>query len=197
MTLHDVTDALRARRNSVPTSRLQGGAGHGVGRDPCRDAGRGNPVHQYPSLVVIAPTAAYDRFARSRSDQAARVICRAITERPRRMSAPFGHPGVCPNSISPLLMDAVRPDHPRGQAFTEATRGVYWWDGCSATPWSHAARAAAAALDPPPRRIGGGAARLAELGLRTRLIVDASAGADVVLRTGLASVPSGAMLPWT
>ncbi|MFC4942088.1 SDR family NAD(P)-dependent oxidoreductase [Pseudonocardia sp. GCM10023141] len=100
----------------------------------------------YMSLVrtpMIAPTKLYDKFPALAPEQAAGVICDAITDRPRRVSPAFGRFAFLADSITPEIMDSVRSRGfklfgdsrsargeqqltPEGKAFIEATRGVHW-----------------------------------------------------------------------
>lgn len=99
---------------------------------------------------MIAPTTLYNRFPTLSPKQAADVICEAITDRPRRISPPFGRFASFADAISPEIMDTVRnrgfkmfpdskaakskPPKPEEEAeltttrraFVEATRGVHW-----------------------------------------------------------------------
>ncbi|MGH3466596.1 MAG: SDR family NAD(P)-dependent oxidoreductase [Thermocrispum sp.] len=99
---------------------------------------------------MIAPTKLYDRFPALTPEQAGQTICDAITDRPRRISPPFGRFAFFADSITPEIMDMVRnrgfkmfsdsqaaagkraeaPEDeeltPRGKAFAEVTRGVHW-----------------------------------------------------------------------
>ena len=100
---------------------------------------------------MIAPTKLYDRFPALTPEQAGKVVCDAIVDRPRRISPPIGRFASFADSISPEIMDGVRnrgfkmfpdskaavgkpadetpdaePLSATGKAFVEATRGVHW-----------------------------------------------------------------------
>jgi hypothetical protein len=97
----------------------------------------------------------YKKFPTLTPEQAAEVICEAITDRPRRVSPTFGRFAFLADAITPEILDSVRnrgfkmfPDSKaaKGQqparakaedpnavelsavdkAFIEATRGVHW-----------------------------------------------------------------------
>src|SRR4051794_11718223 len=97
---------------------------------------------------MIEATTIYQRFPVLTPDQAAEVLCEAITKRPRRVTPPFGQIAAFADAMSPGIMDRVRnqgfqlfqdsaaargekggePDKvsPQGRAFAEITRGVHW-----------------------------------------------------------------------
>ena len=111
---------------------------------------RFSTVHM--SLVrtpMIKATTIYDRFPVLTPDDAADVLCEAITHRPRRVSPPFGQIAAFADAMSPRIMDRVRNQGfqlfqdsaaARGQkpakgdaevsaqarVFAEVTRGVHW-----------------------------------------------------------------------
>jgi NAD(P)-dependent dehydrogenase (short-subunit alcohol dehydrogenase family) len=99
---------------------------------------------------MIAPTKIYNRFPALTPDQAADLVCRAIADRPRRLSPAFGHAAAFADAVTPDLMDIVRnrgfklfPDSSAakgakpsedgkedasatGRAFARLTPGVHW-----------------------------------------------------------------------
>lgn len=99
---------------------------------------------------MIAPTKLYDKFPALTPEQAASVIADAITDRPRRITSPFGRFAFLADAITPEILDSVRNrgykmfadskaaagDEPKakvdeeltpqGKAFAEVTRGVHW-----------------------------------------------------------------------
>jgi short-subunit dehydrogenase len=107
----------------------------------------------YMSLVrtpMIAPTTLYQKFPALTPEQAAGVVCEAITDRPRRVSPAFGRFAFLADAITPEILDSVRNRGfklfgdstaakgrpapvddddkltPASKAFVEATRGVHW-----------------------------------------------------------------------
>jgi len=111
---------------------------------------RFSTVHM--SLVrtpMIEATTIYQRFPVLTPDQAADVLCEAITRRPRRVSPPFGQIAAFADAMSPAIMDRVRNQGFQlfsdsaaargeleakqeeqvslpGRVFAEVTRGVHW-----------------------------------------------------------------------
>jgi short-subunit dehydrogenase len=99
---------------------------------------------------MIAPTKLYDKFPALTPEEAAGVVGEAITDRPRRITSPFGRVAFFADAFSPEILDTVRNrgykmfsdskaaagDKPKaevdeeltpsGKAFAEVTRGVHW-----------------------------------------------------------------------
>jgi NAD(P)-dependent dehydrogenase (short-subunit alcohol dehydrogenase family) len=98
---------------------------------------------------MISATTIYDRFPVLTPDDAADVLCEAITRRPRRVSPPFGQIAAFADAMSPAIMDRVRNQgyhlfedsaaargetdgadqgkvSAQGRVFAEVTRGVHW-----------------------------------------------------------------------
>ena len=97
---------------------------------------------------MIEATTIYQRFPVLTPEQAADVLCEAISRRPRRVSPPFGQVAAFADAMSPAIMDRVRNQgfqlfgdsaaargdtdgkdqevSPGARAFAELTRGVHW-----------------------------------------------------------------------
>lgn len=97
---------------------------------------------------MIKATTIYNRFPAMTPEEAAKVLCDAITHRPRRVSPPAATLAAFADAVNPHLMDSVRSrgfelfddsaaakgevadsDQPisiRGKTFAEFTRGIHW-----------------------------------------------------------------------
>ena len=97
---------------------------------------------------MIAPTKLYERLPAITPEQAAQMLCDAITYRPRRLGTIVGTAAAISSAVAPWTMDAVRgfayqlfPDSQAargeedkteettgllGTAFGRVFRGVHW-----------------------------------------------------------------------